>query len=79
MPFAAKILDEPIAFFEEVVYNVSNKSAVCGKNINCITEPLDFSWSICYNTVNISAVCGKKLSGGYVLPPAPGKAGIILP
>ena len=33
MPFAAKILDEPIAFFEEVVYNVSNKSAVCGKNI----------------------------------------------
>jgi hypothetical protein len=33
MPFAAKILDGPIAFFENVVYNVSNKSAICGKNI----------------------------------------------
>jgi hypothetical protein len=33
MPFAAKKLDEAIAFFENVVYNVSNKSAVCGKNI----------------------------------------------
>ena len=33
MPHVAKILDEPIAFFEKVVYNVSNKSAVCGKNI----------------------------------------------
>jgi hypothetical protein len=33
MPFAAKKLDETIAFFENVVYNVSNKSAVCGKNI----------------------------------------------
>ena len=33
MPHVAKILDEPIVFFEKVVYNVSNKSAVCGKNI----------------------------------------------
>ena len=33
MPFVAKILDEPLAFFEEVVYNVSNKSAAYGKNI----------------------------------------------
>ena len=33
MPFAAKILDEPIAIFKNMVYNVSNKSAVCGKNI----------------------------------------------
>ena len=33
MPFAAKKLDETSAFFENVVYNVSNKSAVCGKNI----------------------------------------------
>ena len=32
-PFAAKILDEPIAIFKNTVYNVSNKSADCGKNI----------------------------------------------
>ena len=33
MPFAAKILDEPIANIKITVYNISNKSAVCGKNI----------------------------------------------
>ena len=33
MPHSAKILDEAIAFLEKIVYNVSNKSAVCGKNI----------------------------------------------
>ena len=32
-PFAAKILDEPIAIFKNTVYNVSNKSDDCGKNI----------------------------------------------
>ena len=32
-PFAAKILDGPIAIFKNTVYNVSNKSADCGKNI----------------------------------------------
>ena len=32
-PFAAKILDEPIAIFKNTVYNVSNKSADCVKNI----------------------------------------------
>lgn len=33
MPHAAKILDETVAFLEKIVYNVSNKSAACGKNI----------------------------------------------
>ena len=33
VPFAAKILDETIAILERIVYNVSNKSAVCGENI----------------------------------------------
>lgn len=32
-PFEAKILDEPIAIFKNTVYNVSNKSDDCGKNI----------------------------------------------
>ena len=33
MPFAAKILDETIDFWFAMMYNVSNKSAVCGENI----------------------------------------------
>ena len=33
VPKAAKILDEPIAFFEQAVYNTCNKSAANGKNI----------------------------------------------
>ena len=33
MPFVAKILDESIAIFKNIAYNISNKSADCGKNI----------------------------------------------
>ncbi len=33
VPFAAKILDETIALVKIMCYNVSNKNAVCGKNI----------------------------------------------
>ena len=33
VPQTAKMLDEPIAFFEQAVYNTCNKSAENGKNI----------------------------------------------
>ena len=33
VPQTAKMLDEPIAFFEQAVYNTCNKSAANGKNI----------------------------------------------